>query len=70
MNLSKEGLRILKELDVDASLKVVAHRGFIPDNKEIALAGLHKARLMVSSPTFTEEELQTSRDWLLEKGYS
>ena len=53
---------------MNAGLKNVAHKGFIPDTREIALAGLHKARLMVRKP-FTKQELAASRDWLLSNGF-
>lgn len=66
--IAKERLRILKGLDVDAALKHVATLGFIPDTREIALAGLHKARCR-QPRYFTREELKASRDWLEEHGY-
>ncbi len=66
--LTAEGLRILKELDVDSALKVVAADGFIPDTREIALAGLHKARLIHKKP-FTKKELKASREWLIDNNY-
>jgi hypothetical protein len=66
--LDPEQLRIMKTLDVDASLKAVARKGFIPDNREIALAGIHKARLRARN-AFTRVELDYSRRWLREHGY-
>jgi hypothetical protein len=42
--MSKEQRRILADVDVDTALKNVAILGFIPDTREIAEAGLHKAR--------------------------
>lgn len=68
IKLSKEQFHILKELDVDAALKNVAAKGFIPDTKEIALAGLHKARLQTRR-LWSRKELNDSRNWLLENGY-
>ena len=67
--ISKEQLRILKELDVDAALKNVAQKGFIPDTKEIALAGLHKAHL-TANKYFTKDEINKSKEWLTDNGYS
>lgn len=66
--MSPEQLRILKELDVDAALRKVAGRGFIPETREIAIAGLHKARLTMSH-LFTQEEIEISKIWLKENGY-
>jgi hypothetical protein len=66
--LTPEQLRIMKTLDVDTALKNVAKRGFIPDNREIALAGIHKARLKARG-AFTRVELDESRCWLREHGY-
>ncbi len=66
---TKEQLRILRELDVDTALKIVAKKGFIPDRRENAIAGLHKARIEVGAPTFSEAELKVSRDWLIANDY-
>lgn len=68
MKLTKEQFRILDTLDVDAALLDVAAKGFIPDNKEIALAGLHKARLKTRR-VWSRVKLDESRTWLLENGY-
>lgn len=64
----KERLRILRELDVDAALKGVASSGFIPDTREIALAGIHKARIVLKQ-FFTEEQIDYSTNWLIDNGY-
>src|SRR5262249_12469889 len=64
----KERLRILRELDVNAALKAVAAAGFIPDNREIALAGLHKARVVMVKH-FTPEQIASSKAWLAGHGY-
>ncbi len=66
--LTKELFHILKTLDVDAALKSVAAKGFIPDTRDIALAGLHKARLRTRR-VWSRKELNDSRTWLLENGY-
>jgi hypothetical protein len=60
--LSKESHRILAELDVDAAMKR-RPLGFCPENREIALAGLHKARLMAGG-AFTRAQREESREWL------
>ena len=62
--LSKEKHRILRELDVGAAMKDVA-RKFIPDDEEIALAGLHRARILMRR-AFTKAEVAASRKWLEE----
>jgi hypothetical protein len=61
--LSKEGLRILEQMDVDKAMKNVAVLGFIPDTREIAEAGMHKVRLMVGG-AFTRAQREESRRWL------
>lgn len=66
--MDQETYRILKHMDVDAALKRVATDGFIPDTPTIALAGLHKARLL-QGRRFTKAERAASRDWLLANGY-
>lgn len=68
MKLSKEQYRIIDTLDVDAALKNVAAQGFIPDNRHIALAGIHKARL-ASRRVWSRVKLEESRRWLSENGF-
>jgi len=68
MQLSKEQYRILNTLDVDAALKNVAMKGFIPDDRNMALAGLHKARL-ATRRVWTRRQLDESRRWLSENGF-
>lgn len=66
--MNKEMLRILKELDVDSALKDVAEKGFLPDTREIALAGLHKARIKASNH-FSESDIHYSISWLMDHNY-
>jgi hypothetical protein len=68
VKLTKEQYRILDSLDVDAALKSVAARRFIPDNRQIALAGIHKARL-ATRRVWSRAKLDESRRWLLENGF-
>jgi hypothetical protein len=68
MKLSKEQYRILDTLDVDAALKSGAASGFIPDSRQIALAGLHKARL-ATRRVWSRVKLDESRRWLSENGF-
>jgi hypothetical protein len=42
--------------------------GLVPDNREIALAGLHKARLMAGG-AFTRQQREESREWLRAHGF-
>ena len=77
--LDKERLRILRELDVEASLKLFPQAakvvvggynasGRYTDAKETALAGLHRARLIMPN-VFTAAEKQASRQWLYDGGW-
>lgn len=66
--LTKRSVQILKTMDVDQAMKNVAVLGFIPDTREIAIAGMHKTRLIVGGP-FTKEEREESRRWLQYNGY-
>lgn len=61
--LTNENRRILDEMDVDAAMKNVAVLGFIPDTRENAEAGMHKARLMTPR-AWSRTQREESRRWL------
>lgn len=65
---AREIIRILSEMDVDAALKNAALRGFIPDEREYAIAGIHKARL-AQRRYFTRKQIQESKEWLRNNGF-
>ena len=75
----RERLRILKELDVEAALKISPDAakvvvggynasGRYTDRQETALAALHRAR-MASPQHFNEAERGASRQWLYDRGW-
>lgn len=66
--LTKETRRILDQMDVDAALANVSVLGFKPDTREIAEAGMHKARLKAGG-AFTREQRDASRQWLRDHGF-
>jgi hypothetical protein len=79
MALSKEDqekLRIAKALDVPAALARSAYKppggykdgGGWADTNEVALAGLHRARLMMPKH-FNADERAVSTKWLFENGW-
>jgi hypothetical protein len=59
---------ILTRLDVDAALKHSDVLGFTPDTEEIAIAGMHKARLLAGR-AFTKAQRMESRAWLRARGF-
>lgn len=63
MRLTAEQLRILNTMDVDAAMKMVAKRGFLPDTREQALAGLHKVRMQCRH-LFSKKQVEESTAWL------
>ena len=80
MNLpdAQERLRILRELDIDAALKLNPYKppgginemtGEFDDQRKVVLAGLHKARLMCPKRLLTKEQREDSLLWLMEHGY-
>lgn len=42
----------------------------IPDEEDVILAGLHKARLYIENPIITEEMKEKSTQWLIEHGFN
>lgn len=68
--MDKETKRILREIDVKAAMqKVLDNRGFSPSSEEVALAAIHKARVIVGSKLLTDKEIAESIDWLQGNGY-
>ena len=65
----KERDEALRSLD-EVKIKVYAkkYKVKLPENKTIFWAGVHKARMCVSS--LTAEEKRLSHDWLQEHGFS
>lgn len=67
MHNQAEVLRILKELDVDGFIEMLAENGDpIPTNKYIALMAIHKARCR--RVDISEKLKQESREWLINAG--
>lgn len=65
----REKIRILNELDIDGAIAAAENdNAFIPDTREMVLAGLHKARLAQPS-VFSIIQRADSYDWLLNHGY-
>ena len=71
-----EKMRILHDLDIDAALAVSPYHppggykdnGQYADTREVALAGLHRARLR-QPKEFSGAELMASRLWLYNNGW-
>ena len=42
----------------------------LPDDENVILAGLHKARLYIINPIITDEMKETSKAWLIEHGFN
>lgn len=59
---------ILRRMDVDAAMSDVERDGFVPTDKEYAIAGMHKARVTMASH-FTGDEIAESIKWLKDHGY-
>lgn len=58
----------IAELDTDKFRRFCRRIGFPePSTNEVALAGMHKARLLI--PEIPEEGREISRIWLTENGY-
>jgi hypothetical protein len=69
----KERIRILREMDVDAALRLVAGIApqDLPENRRNAEAGLHKARAHKSMRRFfTKEQIQASKRWLKKNDFT
>lgn len=59
---------ILDRMDVDAAMRNADVLGFRPTSREIAIAGMHKARIMAGR-AFTGAQRDQSRKWLRDNGY-
>jgi hypothetical protein len=69
--MDPEGLRILREWDVEAARKRFARLPLgIPVKHDVVEAGMHKARLMAGPRVFGNDACVESRDWLRDHGYS
>ena len=69
MKADPEGMRILREWDVEAARARFARLPLgHPVADDVVEAGMHKARLMVRS-AFTEAQALESTRWLLAHGY-
>ena len=71
----KERNEILKNLDnPDVMIKIMdyckKYNIQMPTDTEVVLAGLHKARLYVTSPELTDEMKEKSKLWLKEHNYN
>lgn len=64
----KERDAALRSMDLDTLLSFcLAYEINIPDDKNVFLAGMHKARLGIIA--FSETEKEVSRQWLLANGF-
>lgn len=73
-NFVKERNNILKKIDEpDVMIKLESfckkYNILIPSDTKVILAGLHKARLYVTSPIITEEMKNKSKLWLKEHNF-
>ena len=74
-NFVKERDEILKNIDkpecmLDIEKHCKKYNISIPQDTEVILAGLHKARLYVTSEDITDEMKEKSKLWLKEHNYS
>lgn len=70
----KERNKILMNIDTPNLQEIKAHcykwGVQMPEDEIVILAGLHKARLYVTSKEITDEMKNNSRIWLLSHGFS
>jgi hypothetical protein len=66
--ITPETYLILARMDVDAALKNASVLGYRPQSREIALAGMHKARLLAGR-AFTRQQREASRAWLIANNF-
>lgn len=73
-NFINERNKILSELDnynmddiINYSKKYNIN---LPDDENVILAGLHKARLYIINPIITDKMKERSEKWLIEHGFN